>query len=343
MNAWAYSLVSDIPTQALIVALDKDLSEFSFISTFITMSTMNDIDKEEQRRIIAAITASVNEVKIRASGTNSTVDGVSVSSDIIQLHELIKAHKLVFTDLTSPPGRWSWNGLLKIKNKNNDTTNPNLKMPDGVSTFYGSLKYDYNLSGSSGGIKVVTHDVVAISPIFLDAKSWAPSRNVNAGTYGVDWWNVYMPINLLEKLSLDIKQATGYVTNQEGLMDDVQQLASVTINVHDVKDSPKITMICEEPITRTDDDTSDPGTELTYTDMGTLAHLMNTGGEEHLIGGMGVLTIGVSCKHHSGQDPSAAGSFVKMSLKMKAFHAVSIVESGISRISFTPVSKSLVY
>jgi hypothetical protein len=149
------------------------------------------------------------------------------AGDTLLVHNLLKEHKLVYTASASPSGKWCWVGICEIKNKkSNDTTNANLKIQMVfLATFYGSLKYDYNLIVSTGGTKVVTHDVIVISPVFLDAKSHAPSKNVNAGTYGVDWWNIYIPIPLLAKLNEDIKRATGYNMNQEGvIMDDTHMI-----------------------------------------------------------------------------------------------------------------------
>ncbi len=64
------------------------------------------------------------------------------------------------------------------------------------------------------------------------------------------------------------------------------------------------------------DDTMITGTELIHEDLGTLHSIMTKDGEEHLIGGVAYFSVGVSCKHNSGQEPPSAGSCVKLSLKM---------------------------
>lgn len=69
-------------------------------------------------------------------------------------------------------------------------------------------------------------------------------------------------------------------------------------------------------------------------DLGTLAKIVREGGEENLIGGIGFFTVGISCKATANQEGPAAGSFVKLSLKMKAFHALHLISEGVSRISY---------
>lgn len=73
------------------------------------------------------------------------------------------------------------------------------------------------------GIKNINHDVVAISPILLDVQQPAPPKSGNSGVYGVDWWNIYVPIPLLKKLSDHIRTTTGYIVNEEGIIMDQSQ------------------------------------------------------------------------------------------------------------------------
>lgn len=77
--------------------------------------------------------------------------------------------------------------------------------------------------------------------------------------------------------------------------------------------------------------------------MGTLSNIMQEGGEEDLIGGVGFFTIGISCKGNAGGEAPPAGSTVKLSMKMKAFHALSIIEDGIRRINYQSRSAGLKY
>ena len=91
---------------------------------------------------------------------------------------------------------------------------------------------------------VPEHDVIAVSSVVLDAKTCGPPKKANDGIYGTDWWNICVPIPLIEKLTSDIKEVSGHIVNQECVvMDNPQSLALVTINVRDHKDSPPITMI----------------------------------------------------------------------------------------------------
>lgn len=243
--------------------------------------------------------------------------------------------------------------MREIKKRGGEV-NPTFALPDGVSTFYGSLSYDYNVNRDQSH-SVITHDVISCSSILLDVKARNAPRNAGSGVYGVDWWNVYMPLKLLEKLSTDIKQVTGYILNDEGvIVDKSQALASITVNVKDESDSPTVTMItvtetaaaaetAGEDATEEDEGVA-PGTKkLTYTDMGTLKEIMETGGEEALIGGVGFFTVGISCKGTAGEDAPPAGTTAKLSLKMKGFHALHVVESGIRRIKYKSSTHGLRY
>jgi hypothetical protein len=123
------------------------------------------------------------------------------------------------------------------------------------------------------------------------------AHHANAGVYGVDWWNIYLPLKILTKLDEDIKKCTGYCMNQEGIiMDKAQGLASITVNIRDIKDSPNITMIVEYDNDHPPD-LSNPSVTvkdgLVYTKLGTLIDVMDDNGEESLIAGMGFFSVGV--------------------------------------------------
>jgi hypothetical protein len=301
---------------------------------------MSGIDKTEQLTIIESLASKMDKVMLDASQVNSEVGGVPVSKDVLVVHGLLKEHKLVFEPGTNPNGKWNWSGMHEIKNRGGGTTNPNFKMPDGISTYYGAVKYDYNLNIGTG-TKAITHDVIAISPIFLDAKPRAASKNPNSGVYGYEWWNVYIPISILTKLGVEIQKVTGFEIHKEGvIIDESQGLASLTINLRDPKDSPKITMIQRTPILDENDENKVVDIDLTYDHLGTLINVMDNGGEDQLIGGVGFFSLGVSCKYHSGQESPVAGTMTKLSFKMKAFPALSIISGGMRCITYTSASSS---
>ncbi len=318
-----------------------------------SISTLSDIMSEasdpENVTCIEELTSELKNLTTTTSGKNVTIGGVSYGSDVLQIHTLIKNHKLIYSTTASPCGKWQWSGLREIKKRGGEV-NPTFALPDGVSTFYGSLAYDYSVNRDQLQ-SVITHDVISCSSIFLDVKARNAPRNAGSGVYGVDWWNVYMPLKLLEKLSTDIKQVTGYILNEEGvIVDKSQGLASITVNVKDESDSPAVTMITiVEAAAAAEEETEEdesviPGTkELKYTDMGTLKDIMDSGGEEALIGGVGFFTVGISCKGTAGEDAPPAGTTVKLSLKMKGFHALHVVESGIRRIKYKSATHGLKY
>lgn len=70
------------------------------------------------------------------------------------------------------------------------------------------------------GVKNINHDVVAISSILLDAQQHPAPKSGNTGVYGVDWWNIYVPIPLLKNLSHNIRAITGYIVNEEWIIMD---------------------------------------------------------------------------------------------------------------------------
>ena len=113
---------SSIFTHTFTATLEEEISDISSTSTSITMSNTN---SDEQRKIIADLSAGLESVKVRASAANILVSGVTVSTDILNLHKQLTSHKLVFTESGSPSGKWSWGGLREIKNRGNDTSNPN--------------------------------------------------------------------------------------------------------------------------------------------------------------------------------------------------------------------------
>jgi len=290
---------------------------------------------------IKGLMDSVAELKASVAGTNVEVDGIIHSSDTLMLHELIKMHKLMYNIDTTPPGKFSWTGLRPIKNTK-DNNNPAFKLPDNMATFYGSLEYDYALKTSDGTTKPIRHDVVSMSPVILDAQS-RNSTKTGTGVYGVDWFQVYMPVKLLRKLSKDITTATGYVVGDDGvIVDSAQDLASITINCRNVEDSPSLTMIAVTTEGEAPSDT-DVVEKVTTSDMGTMAELMADGGENDLIGGLGFFSIGVSCKFMAGTESPPAGTVVKLSLKMKAFHALNIIDGGIKRITYKSKTSGLKY
>ena len=76
---------------------------------------------------------------------------------------------------------------------------------------------------------VFEHDVIAVSSVILDAKTRDPPKKANNGIYGIDWWNIYVPIPLIEKLTSDIKEVSGHIVNQACvIMDKPQSLPKVS-------------------------------------------------------------------------------------------------------------------
>ena len=108
-----------------------------------------------------------------------------------------------------------------------------------------------------------------------------------------------------------------------------------------------IEVTTESKVPSEDDDDAPPDSNIvekvTSSNMGTMAELMADGGEDDLIGGLGFFSIGVSCKFMAGPDPPPAGSVVKLSLKMKAFHALHIIDGGIKRITYKSKTSGLKY
>ena len=291
------------------------------------------------------------KLKTSASGANVEIDGVVHSTDTVMLHELIKKHKLVYSADSVPSGKFSWSGLRQIKNAK-DSNNAAFQLPDGVATFYGVLNYDYALRTSTGTTKVVKHDVISMSPVILDAKSRSSTKS-SSGVYGVDWWQVYVPVSLLKKIIKDVATSAGYLVGDEGIIiDSSQDLASVTINCRNTEDSPSITYIAitkeSKDGTAIGDDDEDVNSDeirekLAFNDLGTMAELMGDGGENDLIGGVGFFSIGLSCKYMAGAEPPPAGTTIKLCLKMKAFHALHIIDGGIKRISYNSMGSGLKY
>jgi len=154
---------------------------------------------------------------------------------------------------------------------------------------------------------------------------------------------------MLKKLSDDIKNVSGLILNMEGIIvDKTQGLASITINIRDESKSPSITMITSA---YDDDDNGDDKVptiidseqKLKYNQLGTLKEIMGEGGEPDLIGGIAFFSIGVSCKGTSNSDPPPAGTHVKLSMKMKAFHALHAIDDDVRRISYHSRSEGLSY
>ena len=67
---------SSIFTHTFTATLEEEISDISSTSTSITMSNTN---SDEQRKIIADLSAGLESVKVRASATNILVSGVTVS------------------------------------------------------------------------------------------------------------------------------------------------------------------------------------------------------------------------------------------------------------------------
>ena len=132
-------------------------------------------------------------------------------------------------------------------------------------------------------------------------------------------------------------------------MDPGQGLASVTINIRDHMDSPDITMITvqDEQGLKVDEDgneiESDDKGGLNYKDLGTLKEIMEEGGEDDILGGVGFFSIGIWCKGNVGGEAPPAGTTVKLSMKMKAFHALNVIESGVRCIGYQSKSAGLKY
>jgi len=302
------------------------------------------MSKEENINAFNTLTSKLGGLRVTAQQNNEKVGEMMVSSDTVAIHNLIKERKCIYGVDESPPGKWSWEGLREIKKKAGPD-NDKFTLPDGISTFYGNFNYNYLLSDETGKSKVICHDVVSMAPIILDAKPRPPPKQSGSGVYGVDWWNVYVPLELIQKITRDIKSTSGYILNSEGIVKDPSQnLASVTINIREESKSPKITMVliddgtAEDTILKEGDEP-----ELVHKSMGKLFEIMATGGEEALIGGVGFFSIGVSCKAAAGGEPPPAGTPVKLSMKMKAFHALELFEDGISRITYSSRGEGLSY
>lgn len=92
-----------------------------------------------------------------------------------------------------------------------------------------------------------------------------------------------------------------------------------------------------------DDKVEQAGKELIYNPMGTLVEIMSEGAEDDLIGVVWFFSVEVSCKGIAGGSAPPAGTMVKLSLKMKAFHALHIIESGIRCIIYKSKSSGLKY
>ena len=67
---------------------------------------------------------------------------------------------------------------------------------------------------------VLEHDVIPVSSVILDAKTRDPPKKANNGIYGTDWWNICVPIPLIEKLTSDFEEVSGCIVNQEGVIMD---------------------------------------------------------------------------------------------------------------------------
>ena len=182
----------------------------SIVSSISPLTAYNnnmseEYDEDYLSEIKGLMEAAVS-LKTSVAGTNVELDGVIHSSDTILLHELLKTHKLMYSSNATPSGKFSWTGLRQIKNTK-DNNNPAFKLADNMATFYGSLEYDYTMKNLAGTTKVIKHHVISISPVILDAQS-RNSTKTGVGVYGVDWFQVYFPINLLKKISKDISATT---------------------------------------------------------------------------------------------------------------------------------------
>lgn len=319
----------------------------------ISISSISESMSSNHADIITSLTNELDNLTTSATAANVEVDGVAYSSDVLMIHELIKNHNAIYDARSSPGGVWTFSGMREIK-KRGGATNPNFQLPDGIATFYGDLSYDYKVSDEYG-TKIIPHDVICMSPILLDLKSRGPPKDPNAGIYGIDWWNIYTPLKLLSKLNQDIMKVSGYRINEEGIIKDASQgLASVTINIRDHKDSPPVTMISvqkgeeeeeEGGEFKTDENEGRDSDEdnIKHQSMGTLKDIMEEGGEDDILGGVGFFSIGISCKGNAGAEAPPAGSTVKLSMKMKAFHALNVIDSGVRRIGYQSKSAGLRY
>ena len=165
-------------------SFDQSMSSLS--ETMFTEQTNEDTD------LIDEFASELEDLKVTASNTNAVVGGVSYSSEILEVHELIRTRKLVYNVNKTPSGKWAWSGMREIRKKGGDNK-PNFVLPDGIATFYGNLDYDYALSDGSS-IRTINHDIISMSSIILDVKPRSTSKNPDSGVYGIDWWNIYMPI-----------------------------------------------------------------------------------------------------------------------------------------------------
>ena len=55
----------------------------------------------------------------------------------------------------------------------------------------------------NGITTIVLHDALSITTVLLDLKALGPSKNANSDTYCVQWYNTYLTINTLTKLSIE--------------------------------------------------------------------------------------------------------------------------------------------
>jgi hypothetical protein len=94
------------------------------------------------------------------------------------------------------------------------------------------------------------------------------------------------------------------------------------MNIKSLDQSPQVTMFMEREIdveNPDDPDTTIKETQLTQDELGTLVQIMEDGGDEMLIGGMGFFTLGLSCKGHVTSEVPPVVTHVKLSLKLQSF------------------------
>lgn len=76
------------------------------------MSVNNDPDHIDA---VEDLAADFERLKASAESRNINVDGVSYSSEVFEIHNMLKQHKLIYNANVSPDGKWVWGGLHEIK------------------------------------------------------------------------------------------------------------------------------------------------------------------------------------------------------------------------------------
>ena len=100
---------------------------------------------DEQINEIIAFTDGIKEINTFTSTKNvQTSTGLVVSIGTKFVHNHLINHYLPYTSDRAPKGKWEFSGLHEIKKKSANQ-NPAFEMPDCVSNFYRSMRYEYLL------------------------------------------------------------------------------------------------------------------------------------------------------------------------------------------------------